>query len=707
MIQLVICFLLLNSPGFAREPSDTAATAYDSTFTLDKMVITATRSKRLISETPASVSVITNKEIASSPAKTIEDLMITRAGVQASRSASIGEGTPSTIIIRGIPGSIAGSRTLILVDGFPTNASGTPFMIVNEIPLEAIERIEIVRGPQSSLYGANAVGGVVNILTKEGYGKPNGSVSAETSYPFSVADQYAFKNAAVAEAFRKSGALAYWNGNGTISAGNNTSGHLVSAGYRSIGNYLLRDSAIVQKRGAEMNIRGDNHDYREYRLFAKSTFYLSDKSNVSIHTRFFNSDLGYGITKQIKPDSMDVNTKGNKFLIGPQVKIAFSNNILFRAGGFYRQVIGEFINEDVDTGNVYVQSYWKSRTNDWQIESQGIFTLGTGNVLTAGVEFLDNNAHFGATENAVTGAALPKAFPVNKGIVNSAAFLQDECTLFNRLRIVPAVRIDRHSEFGSAVSPKLGISHTISDQIGVKASCGRSFRAPSLAELYMPDLTVNPQFKLRANPALKPEILWGYDGGVEVTPIAALSAKLDAYYNSMKDLISQAVFLQDSVPYVTHLNISAAWSAGIEGEIEWQPFPWLGFSVNATAQRSLDKTYNISLNYIPEYSAGGEAKASRRFSSCTIDGQIGVKHVGKRRYLDFANPLIILNDNSIRPYPATLYPYQTVDVSCKISFLTRLSCTMTVQNIFNEKYQEALGALAPGRFGTIKMGMTF
>ncbi|MBN1129408.1 MAG: TonB-dependent receptor [Chitinispirillaceae bacterium] len=698
--------LTISTTLLAQEP-DSSPTYSDTTVSLEKIVITATRSKRLVSETPASVSVITKKEIASSPAKTVEDLLITQTGVQASRSAAIGEGIPSSIIIRGIPGSLAASRTLILVDGIPTNASGTPFLIVNEIPMEAIERIEIVRGPHSSLYGANAFGGVVNILTQEVKGKLHGGIATETSYPFTVLDQYYAKERSLSKSIDTAVPLSYHNVTGTVSGGNDKAGVVVSTGYRSIGNYLLRDSSMVQKKGVEMNVRGDNHDYKEFRIFAKSKYYCSDKSDLSLHIRYFDSDLGYGKTKKIMPDSMDVNTKGNKFLIGPQVKIAFSNNILFRAGGFYRQVIGEFINEDTDTGNVYVQSYWKSRTNDWQIESQGIITLGSGNVLTVGLEVLDNNAHFGATENAVTGTVLPKAFPVNKGIVNSAVFIQNECDLFKQLKLVPAVRIDHHSEFGSAVSPKLGILYKLSNHIRVKTSGGRSFRAPSLAELYMPDLTVMPNFKLRANPALEPENLWGFDGGIEVVPTAAVTVKLDAYYNSMKDLISQVVFLQDTVPYVTHRNISAAWSKGIEGEIGWRLLAWMVCSANATVQHSLDKTYNTSLDYIPDYTAGCEAKASRRFTSFTIDGKIGFKLVGKRNYLDFANPTIRLNDGSIIPYHALLNPYHTVNVACKISSLTGLSCTVAAQNIFNEKYQEALGALATGRFATLKLGFAF
>jgi outer membrane receptor for ferrienterochelin and colicins len=707
--------MLLNVPGGAQDRSDSTATA-DSIISLDKIVVTATRSKRLISEAPASVSVITKKEIASSPAKTIEDLLITQTGVQATRPVAIGEGIPSSIIIRGIPGSLAASRTLILVDGFPTNASGTPFMIVNEIPMEAIERIEIVRGPYSSLYGANAVGGVINILTKEGYGKANGVITGETSYPFSVVDQYARKKASVSESFHKSGKMAYWNGNGTVSGGNDEAGYLVSGGYRTIGNYLLADSALVRQGDSTYRTRPDNYDYQEVRLFGKGRWYCSDNATITLHARYFNSDLGFGKTRSIEPESLDVVTKGNKLLIGPQLKWSVSNNILVQAGAFYRRVVGEFFSEGKDYFNeskdslVAVPTFWKSTTNDVQVESHAIFTPWHDNILTAGVEFLDNNAQFGATINSITGAIMPNSFSTRRGIVNSAGFLQDELTVYKKLTIVPALRLDHHSEFGSAFSPKLGLNYNLNDQLKLRASSGRSFRAPSLAELYLPDFSVNPQLLLIANPDLKPEYLWGSDAGFDYHPRRSVTIRVDFYYNTMKDLISQMVKEIDTVKNtVTHRNISDAWSKGIEGEVHWRALPWLGLMINGTVQRSKDKTYDVSLDYIPEFTTSVKTTASYPFKRMRLEGELGIIHVGKRTYLNFAKAGIDETPDGRRLYVPllSLDPHTSLDLSCKFSFSTHVWLAITVQNLLNAQWEEAVGTFMPQRFASIKTGVTF
>jgi outer membrane cobalamin receptor len=153
--------------------ADTTATVADSSVkVLDKMTVTATRTNRRLSEIPASVSVIDKKDLELSTASNADDLIRNQPGVLVRRNVGMGEGIPGSIDIRGVPGAYAATRVLILVDGIPTNLSGAPFLIMNEVPLDAVERVEIVRGPFSSLYGANAFGGVISIFTRDENGKP-------------------------------------------------------------------------------------------------------------------------------------------------------------------------------------------------------------------------------------------------------------------------------------------------------------------------------------------------------------------------------------------------------------------------------------------------------------------------------------------------------------------------------------------------------
>jgi outer membrane cobalamin receptor len=703
----------------------------DSVYELDKMVVTASRTAHRASETPVAVGVIDKKAIEASPAKTIEDVLASQTSVQLRRPVAIGEGVPSDIIIRGIPGSLMTPRVLILIDGIPTNPSGTPFLIVNQIPLEAVDRIEVVRGPFSCLYGANAFGGVVNIITRDGAGKAAGNVTAETSYPFNALYRYFGKNQPAGVALDKSGPEAYYNATGTVRVGNEKTGVLVSAGCRTIGNYLLSDTAFVL-HGDEPYMRADNHNYTEYRLFGKAKYYATDKSDITLNVRYFTSKLGVGLTKYIYPDSLDLVDKGQMLLIGPQARFTIGNDVKLRVGGYYRFTNGEYFGEDKDSTDQKivrypmpwdsnfslisgVRSYRKFAMNDWELESQCAIKLGDFNIVTAGVDFLANKADFGPTLNADTKKELPTSNPTNEAIVNIGGFIQDEIT-WDRLNVVPGIRLDHHSTFGSALSPKLGVSYKISDILRCRASAGRAFRAPSLAEL---KLAMNvSSYVIAPNPDLLPEYLWGFDGGFDITPLRSVVVKVGPFYNLMKDLIGTVVDLKTG--QISQRNISTARSEGIEAEVEWHTVPWMVIAPHVTFQKSSQQSDEIiavldgnattaSLDYVPNVLAGCLINFERRAGPGKIDAQIGYNFVGKRMFADMASDTLVFTPGGLKyktPF-MTLPNYHTFDISCRYKLMNRWWLSVLVQNFFNVKYRESGGDDAPGRFATLKVGYDF
>lgn len=396
MLQLTILLFLFPLPSAADtskvESNDREQP--DSLKTLDRVVITASRTKRLLSETPASVSIIDKDEIDASPAKNIDDLLMTEMGIQVKRVAGMGEGIPSDIIIRGIPGGFGANRTLVLIDGIPTNASGTPFLILNEIPMDIIKRVEIVRGPYSSLYGANAFGGVVNIITEDIFTKPLIKAYFETSFPFTVLHTYVINERSLKTSFKKSASDTYWNGVGSGVIGNDKISFLASCGFRTIGNYLLRDTAIIRDGPKIKSKKTDNHDYRDVRVFSKIGYTLNDHIDMYLNARYFNSELGYGQTKRIIPDSADIITGGEKIVVGPEINLSIQERHAIKIRAYYRRLIGEFWNEEIINDSLApygVRSYWRSQTDDWQLESHAVFNLGKNQVLSIGGEHLQNS----------------------------------------------------------------------------------------------------------------------------------------------------------------------------------------------------------------------------------------------------------------------------------------------------------------------------
>ena len=131
---------------------------------LEEVVVTATRNEKSADEVTADVEIVSQEEIQASVADNPDDLLRQLPGVDIRRPTSLGITSPLSVNIRGVGGS---KRVLMMVDGVPTNSALTGFIYPNQIQNSAIERIEVVKGAFSSLYGSNAMGGVINIITKE------------------------------------------------------------------------------------------------------------------------------------------------------------------------------------------------------------------------------------------------------------------------------------------------------------------------------------------------------------------------------------------------------------------------------------------------------------------------------------------------------------------------------------------------------------
>ncbi len=136
---------------------------------LDPIVVTATKSPKKLENIPAVVTLVTAQEIKTIPARTVGDLLADLPGVYPYEPQGVGVVTPQSFTINGngFPGS-----TLILVDGQKINSPYTDYAYLTTVPVRAVDRIEVIRGPFSALYGSSAGGGIINIITKDGGTNP-------------------------------------------------------------------------------------------------------------------------------------------------------------------------------------------------------------------------------------------------------------------------------------------------------------------------------------------------------------------------------------------------------------------------------------------------------------------------------------------------------------------------------------------------------
>jgi outer membrane cobalamin receptor len=655
------------------------------------MVITATRTPRSIKETPAVVTVITKEQIEASPAKTISDILLYEPGIVVQRPSGMAEGVPAGINIRGVPSALVATRTLILMDGIPVNATGTPFLIINEIPLDAIDRIEVVRGPYSNLYGANALGGVINVITKNAAQGFHGDV-------YGGAGNYLYREAGATSSLA-TGRFSYY----------------VNFGARGIGNIFGFDS-IYHRNYDQIHYRSsENYGYSEERCMGKFGYSPDSRTTITLHTRYFNSDLGYGKTAHTNP-LVDRNTEGNKFLVGPELKMNVSDGIDVKLGGFFRTLNGKFYNEGytADTPHVAVPSVWGATSNDGQANGQVTLRLIEHNSITAGFEILDNAIDFGANVNSITGETLLGAYGVKKSIYNLGFYLQDEVKYFDRLVVVGGMRIDDHSIFGSAYCPKIGASFKLTDYLRLRSSVGRAFRAPNLTELFMPSLMLELGKVIAPNPALKPEYVWTVDGGFECDLTKWVTFHADGFYNSMDNLISPMlvnVFSTPDVPEgatVTQVNIDKALSAGMESGATLKLRQWLSVFANYTYTWSEDEKTKMALDFIPTHTVNGGVCVRIAFSTFLFEATIDEQWTSPRTYLDIESWMVSGNEPSLSTRKP-LYPssYSRTDASVRLWYKKHLWLGIDALNLFNAEIEESGGTLAPGRLYSGRIGYTF
>ncbi|MBU3932749.1 MAG: TonB-dependent receptor plug domain-containing protein, partial [Proteobacteria bacterium] len=172
-VFVLLILFILNMPGAVF--GETKPSESEKTVTLEEVVVTATRDREEIRKVPAHVSVITEDEIKKSGATTVVELLDKLEGIYV-RSYS-GNPAQSIIDMRGFGGENPFGKTLIMLDGRRMNRPDMSGINWLQVPINMIERIEVVRGPGSVLYGDAAIGGVVNIITKKGEGPPKFNAS--------------------------------------------------------------------------------------------------------------------------------------------------------------------------------------------------------------------------------------------------------------------------------------------------------------------------------------------------------------------------------------------------------------------------------------------------------------------------------------------------------------------------------------------------
>lgn len=392
-----------------------------------RATVTATRREISVEKTTRFVTVLTREEIEKSGAVFVTDLLRALPGVTVAQSGPLGRTVG--IFVRGMNAN----QTLLMVDGVEINSPTTgtaelaDLTTENIVSVENIERIEILRGPQSTLYGSEAMAGVINIVTKAGR-KPFG---AEGRFEYGTN-----------ETFYEAGVME---------------GQWKKFSYSGSGSRLDTQGP------------GENDGFQDTRATGHAKINVTENSNLDVAFHFYNALVGIDDGGFLQDPNRWQRSReqilNSVYTFAPfdwweqSVKYSFFHDMLFSV-------------DPPDPGTTQTQSRFKLDTDRHTFEWQHNFFLGDFDVLTAGYEFehaRSNNKTF------------------DRIIRNHGWYLQNELTLWENWMIVGGVRIDRNDFFGTETSPLVSSGYWFEKtQTKLKASFGRGFRAPTLNELFFP-----------------------------------------------------------------------------------------------------------------------------------------------------------------------------------------------------------------------------
>ncbi len=472
--------LLIRKPLLVRKPLSIAVAVIctslsanvlaqeEAQTTDEQMVVTATRTEMALKQAPASMSVITAQDIEDSPGITLADIVAESTSVESDFDST--RAGRQMISIRGMDSDY----TLIMVNGRRLSSAsaiirGNDFDL-STIPADSIERVEIIRGPMSALYGSDGMGGTINIITKAPENDWSSTLSMDTSSPLDG------------------------DGGEEYSMGFTTSGALIEDELfaRLSVNQTSRDAWQPYSGNGREDITAlEERDTLS--LLASLTWHATDNQTVDF-------DFGYSDDKRdgLAEHATGVNPVDTKVVRNSQ---AITHSGFWSWGDTQVRYSRENVtdNDAADSDTNY-SSDVEELTQI--VEASATTYLGESHTVTFGMDY--QLSELTNKENLVNGTS--EAY-------QGALFIQDQWLMTEQLTATIGGRLDKHEQYGEEFSPRVYLVHQTTNDLIIKGGVGKAFKAPTLTQNHT-DYTVNSckgWCDIVGNEDLNPETSWNYE----------------------------------------------------------------------------------------------------------------------------------------------------------------------------------------------------
>lgn len=524
------------------------------------VVVTGTRTETRFADTPVAVEVIDRATLEASGGRTVADVLQTHGNVRVERSFN-----GATAALRGLDAR----HTLVLIDGQRIGGRVDGALDLDRFPVEHLERIEIARGAGSALYGADAVGGIIHLITRRG------------------------RQTLAADATLQGGSLGQRDVSGQVSG---TLGRLnarLSAGHHQVGSYRL-DSASEATSGSGqtttsvgtqlrldlghrrrvITLGGEFTDRQREAVDAPPSGAVFDRTQ---QTRMINARLGFELRGDGGTD--------------------------WRSHVFVNQHDDQLLNDQ--RRSTALDSSLTTALTLGGADSQVDVSLGHHR-LSLGVEGLGERAES------------PRLSGGEGSRLRGAVYAQDQWTLGGApgaawgaetyAVLVLGARADADSRFGTFASPRVSLRIDPEPWLALQASAGLGFRAPEFSEMLL--LFDNPSvgYRVEGTPDLGPEVSRSVDAAATVRPANGAELKVGGFFNHIDNLI-QIVAGSPATPgapqVFRYANLDRALTAGMELAARWaRPAWWVGGTYTWTVARDLSA--GRTLEGRPAHQVSGE-----------------------------------------------------------------------------------------------------
>ena len=655
-------------------PGETTRVAFElepTSVIASEVVVTASRKPQAASLAPASIGIVTFQQLREKNITTFDQAFDEVPGVVVTRSSGA---NVQAFSIRGaseVAGGGIGNRVLLLIDGRPALSPESGGALWNLVPVNSIERIEVVKGAYSSLYGSSAMGGVVNVITR------NPSPESKTRINLN----YGFYN-------RAPKSTGYNRYNDFYTAEMSTS--------RSLGRYsYLFDMGWKHNDGNREKSAFDLYNFYSkmgYRLNGNRNLQLSFNANRiknDTPATWFSSKKAYSVADYRKDDFQDRREYNADlyYYALPNASVKYSTRF------FYYQNFSKYT-FDGDPGNDSTNVNFGKQL----IAASSVRTQRLGNVSQ--VDWHPNDRHYliaGTDVKLDKVVGLPDTVLYGEHeALSLGAYVQDEITFNKKLTATLGARIDHYrilNEFSeSNFSPKLAWVYHLKENLSIRMLLAQAFRNPAIAERFI-KFEQGGGLRFRPNPGLRSEkLVLSFEAGAKMKLASHTTLDAALFYNHYIDLISFQQLSKPLEPLLYEvINLKKAVMQGFEVSLGQQWGSYLSLNIGYTwldARDVSEGRLNDELAYKVKHTFSASATARYGNFVLNING----------RYRSQIREVFI--------YPGS-EPGAAFILNSKLTFTLagHHNLYLAVDNLSNTQYEELERYRMPGRNYTL--GFTF